>query len=423
MKRSASSLSHEPSQAFKKPRISLAEAQAQAQGLLEQQLGRVCWYNGRRQVGMMLGDDGREFFVPVGGSANLNMVPLTPGGLMHGTRVSYKTATLRDDSGCNTCWDVQPRTSTPQPGLECGVETRTGEREDNEDRVAAADVADIGFLAGVFDGHCGTNCADFVSQSLPTAFHNVYTADAQQVKEGISSLSPMEEEKLIADSLKKAFVKTDQVFCRTAKQNRMNFDGTTAVVAVLAHGFESSLKDSTVEDIQGGVAKLFVAWCGDSRAVLIRGSQAVELSRDHKPDRKDERERIEAAGGAVMEFNGLHRVGSRRGISRMWLSTSRAFGGIFLKEPDKLLTAEPELLVHTLTPEDWAVVLCSDGVTEVLSNQEIANVCWDAMVKHGKGPVEAAKKVVDQAQEQGSTDNITAFVMRLGWATPKKSKS
>lgn len=33
---------------------------------------------------------------------------------------------------------------------------------------------------------------------------------------------------------------------------------------------------------------------GDSRAVLCRGGEAVPLSDDHKPDRPDEKERIEA---------------------------------------------------------------------------------------------------------------------------------
>lgn len=38
---------------------------------------------------------------------------------------------------------------------------------------------------------------------------------------------------------------------------------------------------------------------GDSRAVLCRRGQAVALSSDHKPDRPDERRRIEELGGRV----------------------------------------------------------------------------------------------------------------------------
>jgi serine/threonine protein phosphatase PrpC len=47
--------------------------------------------------------------------------------------------------------------------------------------------------------------------------------------------------------------------------------------------------------------KLVVANAGDSRAVLCRRGQAVEMSRDHKPMDEDERARIQKAGGFVQE--------------------------------------------------------------------------------------------------------------------------
>ena len=42
-----------------------------------------------------------------------------------------------------------------------------------------------------------------------------------------------------------------------------------------------------------------VANAGDSRCVLCRGSTAVDLSVDHKPEDPVERSRIEKAGGKV----------------------------------------------------------------------------------------------------------------------------
>jgi len=46
--------------------------------------------------------------------------------------------------------------------------------------------------------------------------------------------------------------------------------------------------------------QLITANVGDSRAVLCRSGKAVRLSEDHKPDRKDERQRIEESGGSVL---------------------------------------------------------------------------------------------------------------------------
>lgn len=57
--------------------------------------------------------------------------------------------------------------------------------------------------------------------------------------------------------------------------------GCTAVVALLSG------------------TELFVANAGDSRCVLCRKGQAVEMSIDHKPEDTEELERIRKAGGKV----------------------------------------------------------------------------------------------------------------------------
>ncbi|KAK4791755.1 hypothetical protein SAY86_032168 [Trapa natans] len=77
--------------------------------------------------------------------------------------------------------------------------------------------------------------------------------------------------------------------------------------------------------------KIIVANCGDSRAVLCRKGKAIPLSVDHKPDRPDELERIHAAGGSVIYWNGARLLGV--------LAMSRAIGDIFLKP---YVSCEPE---------------------------------------------------------------------------------
>ena len=41
-----------------------------------------------------------------------------------------------------------------------------------------------------------------------------------------------------------------------------------------------------------------------------------ELTRDHHPDREDERRRVEAAGGYVLEWAGVYRVNCELALSR-----------------------------------------------------------------------------------------------------------
>lgn len=55
------------------------------------------------------------------------------------------------------------------------------------------------------------------------------------------------------------------------------------------------------------------------------GSSILELTRAHRPDREDEKRRVEAAGGFVVDYGGLPRVNGQ-------LAVSRAIGDLDLKK-------------------------------------------------------------------------------------------
>ena len=80
-------------------------------------------------------------------------------------------------------------------------------------------------------------------------------------------------------------------FLKKAERLQMN-DGSTAITI-----------------FQRG-SRIWVANVGDSRAVLAtrRSPAAVPLSYDHKPNRPEERRRIAAAGGRVVNCFGVPRV-------------------------------------------------------------------------------------------------------------------
>merc|ERR1719401_1488887 len=138
-----------------------------------------------------------------------------------------------------------------------------------------------------------------------------------------------------------------------------------------------------------GCCKMLTACVGDSRAVLCQAAPnegdgaptllAAPLSEDHKPNRPDETQRIEARGG-VVDFEGVWRVfmpGSAKFggqiIARWGLAVSRSFGDLLLKEaerydcvgvaPGGLVSSEPEIRIIELEPaKDRFVVMASDGV-------------------------------------------------------------
>merc|ERR1712087_1028062 len=104
-------------------------------------------------------------------------------------------------------------------------------------------------------------------------------------------------------------------------------------------------------------------------------------------------------------------------MGKCFLSTSRSFGDMDLKQPDPIVIATPDVKVVDLVPEDWAVVIGSDGIFDKLTDQGVADTLWKSMAGDGHDTVRAAKDVVQAALRAGSRDNLTAVVMRLGWAT------
>lgn len=117
------------------------------------------------------------------------------------------------------------------------------------------------------------------------------------------------EHELFQDNLCKAvedaYVETDGQYM-DVDSAALQDDGCTAITAVLLD------------------KRLVVAHVGDSRGVLAQGDTTVVLTDDHKPNRKDERSRIENAGGQVV-WAGTWRVS---GV----LAVSRSFGNRQMKQ-------------------------------------------------------------------------------------------
>ncbi|KAL0377538.1 UNVERIFIED_CONTAM: putative protein phosphatase 2C 59 [Sesamum radiatum] len=137
-----------------------------------------------------------------------------------------------------------------------------------------------------------------------------------------------------------------------------------------------------------------------STAILVVssvGGKSIAVSRDHKPDQTDERQRIEDAGGFVM-WAGTWRVG---GV----LAVSRAFGDRLLKQ---YVVADPEIQEEKVDDTLEFLILASDGLWDVVTNEEAV-----AMTKPIEDPEEAAKRLMQEAYQRGSGDNITIVVVRF----------
>lgn len=147
-----------------------------------------------------------------------------------------------------------------------------------------------------------------------------------------------------------------------------------------------------------------VANAGDCRAVLCRRGKAIDMSHDHKPDRSEERERIEALGGFVCDdyLNGL-------------LNVARAIGDWHvdgMKDRDGLgpLSAEPEVMTRRLTEEDEFLILGCDGFWDVFRSQNAVDLARRKLQEHND-PTTCCKELVDEALKRESSDNLAVVLV------------
>lgn len=103
----------------------------------------------------------------------------------------------------------------------------------------------------------------------------------------------------------------------------------------------------------------YVANSGDSRSALCRNQKLVILSEDHKPDSEVEKQRIEKAGGVIV--NGRVNGG---------LNLTRALGDFDYKSTpnleyhEQMITCHPDVIVVPRQSDDEFIIMGCDGIWE-----------------------------------------------------------
>ncbi|CAM9380620.1 unnamed protein product, partial [Ectocarpus sp. 12 AP-2014] len=195
---------------------------------------------------------------------------------------------------------------------------------------------------GVFDGHSGQEASKYVAENM----WNQVIATTEWGQGDIDG------------ALKAAFLAVD-----ANMQRDKVCHGTTAVVAVVTPGY------------------LYVANCGDSRAVLCKEGVATAMSTDHKPCVYTEMSRVIRCGGQQVipgEFGGVARVTAPGSMVAM--ATSRSLGDFHFKrnynadQSEQVVSPAAEVVCVRRTLGDEFLILGTDGVWDVLSNQEVSDM-------------------------------------------------
>ncbi|CAB4274402.1 unnamed protein product [Prunus armeniaca] len=281
--------------------------------------------------------------------------------------------------------------------------TQQGRKGINQDAMVVWEdfMSEDAIFCGVFDGHGphGHLVARKVRDALPVkllSFLHSYQSrlngssktcfkgNLKRSDGGDSEKDASAEEKLNV-TWREAFLKSYKAMDKELRSHP-NLDcfcsGSTAVTLVK----------------QG--SNLFMGYIGDSRAIL--GSKdssdsmvAIQLTVDLKPDLPREAERIKRCKGRVFALQ------DEPEVSRVWLpfddapglAMARAFGDFCLK--DYGVISIPEFSHRILTERDQFIVLASDGVWDVLSNEEVVEI-----VSSSPSRASAARIVVDSAARE-----------------------
>lgn len=134
--------------------------------------------------------------------------------------------------------------------------------------------------------------------------------------------------------------------------------GTTMVALYFSHGY------------------VYVCNLGDSRAYRLRDGELLQISEDHVEKREGQTHRK----APLTQHLGI--------------------------DPEEFLI-EPHIAKGELKHGDQ-YLLCSDGLTDMLTNVEI-----DAILTAAPTVEDCAQKLVDAALEKGGRDNVTVIVCRI----------
>ena len=282
-----------------------------------------------------------------------------------------------------------------------------GVKKTNQDTpVASVNINGVkGFnIFGVLDGH-GTN-GHHVSQFLSN-----YLVEKISKNEDIIGCKDLEK---IYERIKKSnyellvniFLKSDEAL------NKQYFDATfsgTTCVLVIQIG-----------------KKIICANVGDSRAILVYNNKSdndsktsiFNLSHDFKPDLPEEKKRIYKMGGIVEQMQDMN--GLKAGPPRVWgvgknypgLAMSRSLGDFKGKKYG--IISLPEIIETNLDENANYIVICSDGVWEFLTNEnvmEIGNKFYEKNDANGftKKLAETSERIWEQ--KDVIVDDITAIVV------------
>lgn len=242
--------------------------------------------------------------------------------------------------------------------IECGAYSDQGRvRTSNEDSYVANPEKTIFLVADGMGGHAAGEVASRITASV--------------MEESLSSSGILPD----AEELLQLAVQNANARVYDAQNHRPDYRGMGSTLTALI--------------FRGN--HYYIAQVGDSRAYILRNGSLIQITRDH------------SVVWQLYEDNLISKEDLSRHPRKNLIT--RSIG----THPQ----VEAEFFSDTVLEND-VFVICSDGLTDVLSDSDIRQYASAS----GSNPQEISQMLVEAANAGGGPDNITVVVVRIG---PDKS--
>lgn len=252
---------------------------------------------------------------------------------------------------------------------------------------------------GVYDGHGpqGEACSQFVQKRLPDLVNkHILKAQNDYMVLNIDQ---------VQESLHRAHTQCNDEL--HSSQINDSYSGTTSI-SLYIHD-KCRITVSNVGDSRAVLGKC-TAGSAAGASSLSLPSRAVPLSNDQTPYRSDEAARCEKSGARILSFGqldpSLHQDDEDSQVEdppRVWSKKGKYPGTAFTRSIGDAVAeslgvnAEPEMMTLKLSPKDQIlIVLASDGVFDVMSNQEVINMCF----QHRYDPMQACNAIIENSHKE-----------------------
>lgn len=235
--------------------------------------------------------------------------------------------------------------------------SKIGKRPSNEDSHIISDN-----LFAIFDGHGGAFCSKYLKEIFPDLISRL---NGSFNKTEINELFDLVQLSLI-----------------NKYQTRLNNVGSTALICIINDKY------------------LNIINLGDCRCIICNNNKPIQITVDHKPNKPDEKKRIEKLDGEIYKD-----VGDDWRVN--CLSVSRSFGDL---NAIPEVSHRPDIFTRRINKDDQFVVMACDGLWDVMTNLQVCQFILDEL-KDGVKIENIASNLAIYAIDKGSMDNITIIIL------------